>query len=332
MIVLAGDIGGTKTRLGLFTRVEPDAPLITIHQERFVSRENADFESLCTGFLKERPEKPGAAAFGIAGPIVNGRCEATNLHWVIEQSSLERLLSCRVTMINDLESMAYGIAELRPDEFLTLNPGVESPRAARAIIAAGTGMGEGYMVWNAGCDRHIPSASEGGHTDFAARNPAEIDLLRRLLERFERVSVERVVSGAGIRSIFDHLAGTGRYEIPAVLRASIDSGDPAAAISHAAINGGTPICIETMRRFVAAYGADAGNLALKVMARGGVYVGGGIAPKILPLMTDGVFMSNFLDKGRFAPLMSTMPVRLMLNEEASLLGAASIALRQPADN
>lgn len=332
MIVLAGDIGGTKTHLGLFTRAKPKAALVMTHQERFVSRGYVDLESLCADYLKGRSTRPDAAAFGIAGPIVNGRCEATNLPWVIERTSLERLLSCPVTMLNDLESMAHGVAELGPDEFLTLNPGVEVKKGARAIIAAGTGLGEGYMVWDATWNRHVPSASEGGHADFAARNHDEIDLLRRLLARFERVSVERVVSGTGIREIFDHLAATGRYDIPGALREALDSGDPSPAISHAAMNGGAPICVETMRRFVAAYGAEAGNLALKVMARGGLYVGGGIAPKILPLMTDGLFMSNFLDKGRFAPLMSTIPVLVLLNEMASLLGAAAVAARpRPAD-
>ena len=327
MIVLAGDIGGTKTQLGLFTRADPKSPLVMRHHERFVSRAYPDLESLCSGYLTGRPEKPGAAAFGIAGPIVNGRCEATNLPWVIEQRSLERLLACPVMMINDLEAMAYGVPELKPEEFLTLNRGVEATEAACAIIAAGTGLGEGYMVWDPVSKRHVPSASEGGHTDFAARNPDEIELLRHLQTRFERVSVERVVSGAGIREIFDHLAATGRYDVPATLRAALDAGDHAAVISNAAMTGGAALCVETMRRFVAAYGAEAGNLALKVMARGGVYVGGGIAPKILPLMTDGVFMSNFLDKGRFAPLMSTIRVRILLNELASLLGAAAVAAR-----
>lgn len=327
MIVLAGDIGGTKTRLGLFTRAEPGTPLVMTDQQRFVSQAYPDLDSICADYLKTHPEKPVAAAFGIAGPIVNGRCEATNLPWVIEQRSLERLLRCPVTMLNDLESMAHGVAELKPEEFLTLNRGVETKNAACAIIAAGTGLGEGYMVWDAASNRHVPSASEGGHTDFAARNSDEIDLLRFMQSRFARVSVERVVSGMGIHAIFDQLVASGRYEIPVSLRKAIDTGDPAAAISSEAMRGGAPICVETMRLFVAAYGAEAGNLALKVMARGGVYVGGGIAPKILPLMTDGLFMRNFLDKGRFATLMSTIPVRILLNELASLLGAASVAAR-----
>lgn len=327
MIVLAGDIGGTKTDLGLFSSAGPADSLVLTARQRFVSRDYPDLESLCARFLRGSAAPPGAAAFGIAGPVVNGRCEATNLPWVIERSSLERLLRCPVTMMNDLESMAHGVAQLKPDEFLTLNPGVPSAGAACAIIAAGTGLGEGYMVWDAAGGRHVPSASEGGHTDFAARNSDEIDLLRRLQTRFTRVSVERVVSGAGIREIFDHLEATGRYEVPASVRSALDTGDPAAVISREAIDKGAAICVETMRWFVAAYGAEAGNLALKVMARGGVYVGGGIAPKILPLMTDGVFMSGFLDKGRFAPLMTTIPVRILLNETASLLGAAAVAAR-----
>ena len=327
MIVLAGDVGGTKTHLGLFARADQKAPLVVVHQRKFASREHPGLESLCQDYLKDRQTTPDAAAFGIAGPIVDGRVEATNLPWVIEQTSLERLLSCPVTMLNDLEAMAYGIEELRPDEFHTLNKGLEAGQAARAIIAAGTGLGQGYMVWDTAQGRHVANASEGGHVDFAPRNSDEIDLLRRLLGRFKRVSVERVVSGAGIREIFDHVAAASGHEVPDALVEALHAGDPAAVISHEAMNGGSPICIETMRRFVALYGAEAGNLTLKVMARGGLYVGGGIAPKILPLMTDGLFMRSFLDKGRFSSLMSTIPVRIILNEMSSLLGAAAVAAR-----
>lgn len=330
MIVLAGDIGGTKVDLGLFSRIDRAGPLVLREQARFASREHRDLESICAQFLKGRSLSPGAAAFGIAGPIVSGRCEATNLPWVIEQASLARLLECPVAMLNDLEATAHGIPELPPDQIHALNEGHEARGAARAIIAAGTGLGEGYMVRDVSGDHYVPSASEGGHCDYAARNAEEIEMLGHFIGRFGRVSVERVVSGMGILEIFGYLADTGRYEVPAPLRETIAAGDPAAEISKAAERDRVPICVETMRRFVSAYGAEAGNLALKVMALGGVYIGGGIAPKILPLMSDGLFMSSFLDKGRFAALMSRIPVRVILNERTALIGAAAVAARQSA--
>lgn len=324
MIVLAGDIGGTKVDLGLFDATGPGRPPSLREHARFESRSHRGLEAICAEFLSGRGTHPEAAAFGIAGPIVDGRCEATNLPWVIERSSLERLLRCPVSMINDLEATAHGVPELAADQLLTLNQGQEVRGAARAIIAAGTGLGEGYMVYDASCGHYVPSASEGGHCDYAPRNAVEIDLLGRLLTRYGRVSVERVVSGPGISEIFEHVAASGAHEVPAGLRASM-AGDAAAAISTAALRERNPVCVETMRRFVAAYGAEAGNLALKVMALGGLYVGGGIAPRILPLMTDGTFMGSFLDKGRFAPLMSRIPVRMILFDRTALLGAAAVA-------
>jgi glucokinase len=329
VIVLAGDIGGTKVDLGLFSRTDPAGPLVERAQARYPSRVYRDLESICAEFLEGRGVSPGAAAFGIAGPIVNGRCEATNLPWVIEQTSLARQLRCPVGMLNDLEATAHGIPELGAGQIHALNEGQEVREAARAIVAAGTGLGEAYMVWDASLGRYAPSASEGGHCDYPARNSGEIEMLGHLIGRFGRVSVERVVSGMGILEIFGYLADTGRYDVPAQLRETIAAGDAAAEISRAAMAERAPICVETMRRFVAAYGAEAGNLALKVMALGGLYVGGGIAPKILPLLTDGLFMSSFLDKGRFAPLMSRIPVRVILNERAALLGAAAVAATSP---
>jgi glucokinase len=327
MIVLAGDIGGTKVDLGLFETAGPAAPPAMREQARFASRQFHDLEHVCAEFLKDRAVRPDAAAFGIAGPIVGGRCETTNFPWVIERVSLEQLLKCPVAMLNDLESMAHGIPHLAADRIHTLNDGRESRGAARAIIAAGSGLGEGYMVWDGSCDRHIPCASEGGHSDFAARNAEEIEMLGHFIGRYGHVSVERVVSGMGILEIFGYLADTGRYDVPASLHEAIAAGDAAAGISKAAMHERTPICVETMRLFVAAYGAEAGNLALKVMALGGLYVGGGIAPRIMPLLGDGLFMSSFLDKGRFAPLMARIPVRIILDERAALIGAAAVAAR-----
>jgi len=325
--ILAGDIGGTKVDLGLFSRGGGRAAPSLTRRERFSSASHEDLQSICRAFLGDSGSRPVAAAFGIAGPIVDDRVEATNLPWVIEKKGLESLLGCPVALLNDLESTAHGIPLLSGEELLSLNDGEEVPGAPRALIAAGTGLGQGYMVREAGSDRYLPCASEGGHSDFAARDEEEFALLRHLKTRLGRVSVERVVSGMGIESIFDYLAATGRYMVPDTLRRAVSGPDGAAVISKAALEGTSPVCVETMRRFISSYGAEAGNLALKIMALGGLYVGGGIAPKILPLMREGTFMRSFVDKGRFAGLMKRIPVRVILNERTALLGAAAAADR-----
>jgi glucokinase len=319
MIVLAGDIGGTKVELGLFDGAAPRA------RRRYASRDFGGLEAICSDFLGGGHDRPAAAAFGIAGPIVGDHVRTTNLPWVIGKPSLQRLLGCPVALLNDLESTAHGVPHLAPAELFVLNEGREVARAARAILAAGTGLGEGYMVFDAHRGRYEPHASEGGHADFAPRNDEEIDLLRHLASRFGRVSVERVVSGMGIAAIFEHLAAGGRRQVTRALREAVAGGDAAAVVAGAAMDGSSPVCTDTMRLFVSAYGAEAGNLALKVMALGGVYVGGGIAPRILPLLGDGLFLESFRDKGRFRGLLQDVPVRVILNDQASLLGAAAVA-------
>ncbi len=301
-------------------------PTLSRH-EKYSSASHEDLESICRAFLGETGARPVAAAFGIAGPIVDDRVEATNLPWVIEKRKLESLLGCPVALLNDLESTAHGVPLLSGRELVELNEGEEVPGAPRALIAAGTGLGEGYMIHDPGSGRYVPCASEGGHSDFAARDPEEFALLEHLKEDLGRVSVERVVSGMGIVSIFEYLVSTGRYDVPPKLAEAAAGPDGAAAISAAALAGTSPVCVDTMRRFVSSYGAEAGNLALKIMSLGGLYVGGGIAPKILPLMREGTFMRSFADKGRFETLMQRIPVRVILNERTALLGAASVADR-----
>ncbi|HZI93538.1 MAG TPA: glucokinase, partial [Patescibacteria group bacterium] len=264
MIVLAGDIGGTKVDLGLFEDLE------LREKRRYVSRDFTGLEAILSDFMVAAGgSRLSAAAFGIAGPIVGGGVHTTNLPWVIDQDSLQRTLGCPVAMVNDLESTAHGIPLLGPGEIVTLNEGSEVAGAARAIIAAGTGLGQGYMIFDRERQRYQPRASEGGHTDFAARDDAEIELLRRLASKFGHVSAERVLSGSGVGEILDHLTTTGRYLASRELRDAIAAGDAAAVIARAAMDRTHPICIETMRMFVSAYGAEAGNLALKVMALGG---------------------------------------------------------------
>jgi glucokinase len=264
------------------------------------------------------------ACFGIAGPVRHGRCEATNLAWVVDAHQLARELAIEtVTLINDLEANAYGIAVLEPKDFVVLNEGAPDEEGNAAVIAAGTGLGEAGLYWDG--KQHRAFACEGGHADFAPRSALEIELLRYLLPQFEHVSYERVLSGPGLYNIYKFLRDTGRGEEPAWLTEEMRQHDPSAAISQAALAGKCALCMQALDLFVALYGAKAGNLALTIMAAGGVFVGGGIAPKILGKLTDGTFMAAFTAKGRLKPVLEAMPVRVILNDKTALLGAARCA-------
>ena len=250
-----------------------------------------------------------------------GRCETTNLPWVIVSRSLATLLGLgRAGLLNDLEANAWGLDELGPADFLPLNPGAPGVAGNSAIISAGTGLGEAGLFWDGG--RHIPFATEGGHADFGPGNDIEDELLRYLRERHGRVSWERVVSGPGLVAIYSFLKETGRGSAQVALGSNSAEGDPAAAISRAAIEGRCPLASQALDIFVSLYGAEAGNLALKTMAVGGVYVGGGIAPRISERLIAGPFMESFLAKGRMRSLLESMPVQVVLNESTALLGAA----------
>jgi glucokinase len=229
-----------------------------------------------------------------------------------------------VFLINDLEANGYGIPELKAEQIFTLSAGDPSAAGSRALISAGTGLGEAFLVWNG--KRHIPMASEGGHCDFAARNEDEIDLLRHLQKKMGgRVSYERVIAGVGIKSVYDFLRDERKMEEPAWLRERLAVDDPNAVIGELGLSGESEICVKTLDMVVGAYGAEAGNLALKVLATGGVYVGGGIAPKILKKLEDGTFMKAFTDKGRLSDLLVQTPVRVILESRAALIGAAAYA-------
>lgn len=327
-MILAGDIGGTKTRIAYFTT---DAgrlrPLI---EETFPSREYGSLDEIVQAFRAKHQVTVTQAGFGIAGPVKNGRSETTNLPWVVDARALaERLEIASVVLLNDLEANAYGIAALAADDFVVLNPGAPDAAGNAAIIAAGTGLGEAGFYWDG--QTHQPFACEGGHADFAPRNELEMDLLRYLLTRFTRVSYERVLSGPGLYAIYQFLRDTGRGEEPTWLTEELQQRDPSAAISQAALSGRNALCVQALDLFVSFYGAEAGNLALKVMATGGVYVGGGIAPKILPKLQESLFMEAFLAKGRMQPLLTAMPVRVILNDKTPLLGAARCALLRAAE-
>jgi glucokinase len=320
-MILAGDIGGTKTNLGLFETVEGGLALDA--QQSYPSREHVGLEAIINKFLEGRDVRVRAACFGVAGPIVEGQVVTPNLPWVVSAASLARTLGLQsVALINDLEATAHGIARLKADEFFTLNEGV--PMAGNAaLVAAGTGMGVASLFWNG--RRHVPSASEGGHIDFAPRNLMESELLKYMHTQHSRVSVERIVSGPGLFNVYEFLRHAGYATESAEVAARFASEDPSSVISKAALAGECRMCAQALDLFVAVYGAFAGNVALVLKATGGVYIGGGIAPKILEKLKDGTFIGAFMDKGRMSSLVATVPVRVILNDKTALLGAACVA-------
>lgn len=328
MMILAGDIGGTKTHLALF-RVEREQ-LIQVRQEIFPSKAYAGLEEVIQKFLLKSEGSIESACFGVAGPVIKGRCETTNLPWVVDAEQIGKQFGIpSVVLLNDLEATAYGALGLTEKEYCIINQGQTDLQGNRVVIAAGTGLGEAILFWDGLGFR--ASASEGGHTDFAPRNPIEINLLEYLLKSFDRVSYERVLSGQGLFSIYRFLRDTGYGEEPPWLSVRLAGEDPAAVISEAALARKADLCVRTLEMFVSIYGAEAGNLALKSMATGGVYIGGGIAPKILNKLLDGTFMKGFLDKGRYVSFMSRIPIWVILNEKTALLGAAKFSLLTSAE-
>lgn len=318
-MILAGDIGGTNTRLAVAEAKNEGLHLIA--EKTFPSREQTSLEAALVKFLSLHPYDITGASFGIAGPVWNGRCEATNLPWVVNSTTVAKQLRLeRVGLMNDLVANAHGIAALQSGDFVILNRGARNAKGNRAIISAGTGTGEAGMYWDGTV--HRPFASEGGHADFAPRNHLEMELLDRLMTRYQRVSYERVLSGPGLVNVYKFLRDTGKGEEPPWLAEQIHHSDPAPLISQLALEGKSPLCIQALELFVSLYGAEAGNLALKVMATGGVYIGGGIAPKIISKLREPVFMNAFSAKGRLKPLLQDIPVRVIMNPKTALLGAA----------
>ncbi|MFP4560713.1 MAG: glucokinase [Thiohalorhabdus sp.] len=320
MRILAGDVGGTNARLAL---VEAGAGALRITaEERLPSGDYPGLEDLLRAFL-DRHGAPAveAAAFGLPGPVLGDRVRTTNLPWEVEAGSLGLVLgTARVRLLNDLEAAARGIAELAPADVETLAAGESDSAGNRALIAAGTGLGEAGMFWDGA--RHRPFATEGGHADFAPADELDRALHRYLAECHGHVSWEHVVSGPGLVRIHAFLAAHRGRAVPGWLEAAMAEGDPAAAIAAAAEDGSDPLCAEAMERFVRHYGAEAGNLALKLMATGGVYLGGGIAPRIAARLREPAFLEAFRAKGAMAPLLERIPVRLIHNDHAALLGAA----------
>src|SRR3984885_585745 len=325
-MILAGDVGGTKVHLALYNfangRLQP------IRDEKFPAHEFANLDDVVNKFLTTCNDKRDgifAASFGVPGPVRDGRLKLTNLPWTLDTRDLVKSLGIQhIFLINDLEANGYGIPELAPESICTLHTGDANADGHAGVIAAGTGLGEALLIWDG--KKHRPIASEGGHCDFAARSTREIALLEYLRSTLKgRVSWERVVSGLGIKNVYAFLRDVEKINEPGWLHDRMLTEDPNAVIGQCAEDGSSSLCFETMRIFTAAYGAEAGNIALKVLATGGMYLGGGIAPKILKTLTNGAFIQAFLDKGRLSPLLQSIPVRVILDDTCALLGAAAYA-------
>lgn len=321
MSVLVGDVGGTKTALAL-AELDAQGRIVLRHECRLPS---ADFDSLLAlvrAYLDETGVRCRQACFAVAGPVLHGRSDATNLPWVIDSAELERALGLEaVQLLNDLEALAWGVAALDAEDFATLQEGDVEAIGNACVVAAGTGLGEAGLFWDGAVHRAF--ATEGGHADFAPEDALEAELLLWLRERYGRVSWERVVSGSAIADLYRFLIAREGVCHPEPIAHVLDrGGDLSEAVAQAAQDSGPAICVQTMRWFARLYGREAGNMALKMMALGGVYLGGGVAPKNLALLSSGVFLDAFLDKGRMRVLMERMPVRVILNERAPLLGAA----------
>lgn len=346
-MILAGDIGGTKTNLALYDwtseRVEP-LRLESFHSGDYKSLEDILVDFLTPPRLPSRgnletkegskgekaadqpsaPVKLAAACFGIAGPVIDNHSQTTNLPWIVDGPTIAKQFEIpRVQLLNDLEATAYGVLWLRPDELEVLNVGnPPKKRQALALIAAGTGLGEAILFWDGKSYRPMPS--EGGHADFAPNNDQEIELLRYLRGQYLHVSYERILSGPGLHAVYEFLRDTKKNE-PTWLAEKIKVGNPAAEIAQAGLQGQAEIAKQALELFATIYGAEAGNLALKALSLDGVYVGGGIAPKLIAKLQDGTFMKAFTNKGRYKRLMTHMPVKVIMNQQTALLGAASVA-------
>lgn len=317
-MILAGDVGGTKTTLALF-----DGGRL-VREVTVASRDFDSLEAVIARFLDSGPRPEIAAlAIGIAGPVVDGRCTTTNLPWQVDERTLAGAVPvARARLINDLEATAHGIFSLAEDELVTLHPG--APRRGNfAVIAAGTGLGEALVI--ADGTRRTIIASEGGHADFAPRGDLEEDLLRFLRKEFGRVSYERVLSGPGLHNLYRFLREAGFAPETGAVADALRREDPGMVITQQALAGSDALCVKAVAMFAEVYGAEAGNLALKGLALGGVILAGGIAPRVLPILRKGALIAAFRDKGRLTPLMDAIPVRVALNPSAPLLGAARVA-------
>ncbi len=321
--ILVGDVGGTKTELALFPAGE--APGKPHRKISYPSQDYGSLEAVLEEYLAGQDSPVERACFDVAGPVVEGRSHITNLPWKLDSRQLAAKLAAPVVLINDMDALAQAVAHIGPGDLEVLLPGSPVAGGARAVIAPGTGLGEGFLVWADG--RYLPYGSEGGHTDFAPHGQLQIDLLLYLHARFGHVSYERVCAGIGIPNLYDFLKDTGRYPEPEWLAEALSQApDRTPLIAHAALEGRAGICEATLDLFTAILGSEAGNLALKVLAVGGVYLAGGIPRRILPWLRNPQFRQFFTDKGRFTEILERIPVSVVMNPDAALLGAAWRAL------
>jgi glucokinase len=323
-MVLAGDIGGTKAVLALFKQEK--SKLLCVYKQTYLCAEYQSLSQVLTSFLLDASQSQvSSVCLGVAGPIVNGDCFATNLKWNITCREIsEILVTDHVCLINDLEAAAWGVLSLPENTFIELNPDAEQAQGNVAVLAAGTGLGEAIMHWDGEIFRSI--ATEGGHTDFAPANEQEAKLLNFLRKKHpDHVSYERLVSGEGLYNIYQFFKQSGSVVSPAIEDA-LREGDPPAIIGEAGVSGSDALSQKALIVFCQIYGAEAGNLALKCLPYGGIYLAGGIAPKILPMLQEGCFLQSFLSKGRYQNILKKMPVRVCLDQEAGLLGACEKAL------
>jgi glucokinase len=322
-MILAGDIGGTHARLAFFQ--SQNGHLTPIAEGVFPSRDHSGLDEIVGQFVAKHSLRPDVACFGVAGPVRNGKVETSNLPWTVEASRLAGELHLpSAILINDLEANAWGIASLEEQDLVALNRVKGMPVGNQAVISAGTGLGEAGLFWNG--NGYEIFASEGGHCDFAPRMELEIELLRYLVARFGHVSFERIVSGPGLVNVYNFLRDTHRGEEPQWLTDELAQGDQAATISRAAVDGKSVLAEHALDLWISIYGAEAGNLALKLMATGGVFLGGGIAPKLVSKLSGPLFMQAFVSKGRLQPLLESIPVKVITNDKIALFGAARYAV------
>lgn len=326
MQLLAGDIGGTNTRLAIY-RTAGQNHYAPLREQVFPSQQYADFEAILESFLSASQQPINRACFGVAGPVIEQTCNATNLPWQLSAAQIRQRFGFeQCWLLNDLEANAWGIGALREEDFAVLNAGQPGARGNASIISAGTGLGEAGLYWDG--EMHRPFASEGGHTDFSPSNPLEFALFEQLAAQHGRVSWERIVSGPGLETIYTFLQDYRTSSTPAWLSQEMQTKGAAPVISSMALQQRDPLCVEALDIFAQLYAREAGNHALKLMATGGVYLGGGIAPQILPRLQQSDFIHTFCDKGRMRQLMEAMPVKVILNDKAALLGAARFAALQ----
>ena len=320
--ILAGDIGGTKASLATFRVVGHE--LVLVRNQRYPSASYAGLNAILRDYLAEDERPILAAGFGIPGPVQDNRAKATNLSWGVDAAEIAAEFEIpHVVLLNDLAANAYGLSHLKPGDFTTIQKGAPDASGNRCVVSPGTGLGEAGLFWDG--QQHHVWACEGGHADFAPRTELEIALLEHLVKQFGHVSVERVASGMGIENIYKFLRDTGRgKELPAVA-AEMKATDPNRVISKYADSGACPMCMQTLEIFAACLGAEAGNMALKTMALGGVFLGGGLPAKLLPHLQNAGFLHAFNDKGRMASLMERIPVVVVMNDASALLGAGYYA-------